>query len=190
MPAYAVRTSWNSTLKNQPFVLGASGYYSRQNWGFDWNVDGWMAAADWNVPLNSRFALSGEIYRGKSIGGLGGAIGQSVLFSGNPTNPTSDFRAVNASGGWSQIKFSASPKLDIDAAFGVDDPFSRDIHAFANPIGYYPTVLAANRSAMANFIYRPRSDLLLSAEYRHLNTAEAGVNNSAEQLNLVMGVLF
>ena len=190
LPAYAVRTSWNSTLKNQPFVLGASGYYSRQNWGFDWNVDGWMAAADWSVPLTSRVALSGEIYRGKSIGGLGGAIGQSVLFSGNPTNPASDFRAVNASGGWSQIKFSATSKLDIDAAFGVDNPFSRDIHAFANPIGYYPTVLAANRSAMANFIYRPRSDLLFSAEYRHLNTAEVGVNNSAEQLNLVMGVLF
>jgi hypothetical protein len=40
-------------------------------------------------------------------------------------------------------------------------------------------------------IYRPRSDLLFSAEYRHLTTSmlDAG-SNSAGHLNLMMGVLF
>jgi len=189
-PAYAARIGWNKERNGRPTSFAASGYYSRQNWGFDWNVDGWAAAADWRFPLAPRVELSGEFYRGRAVGGLGGGIGQSILFSGNPLDPTSDFRAVNSAGGWSQIKFSATPRLEFNGAFGVDDPFSADIHWFASPVGYYPAVLAANRSAMMNFIYRPRSDLLFSAEYRHLRTSEIGALNSADQVNLIMGVLF
>jgi hypothetical protein len=190
LPAYAFRTAWNGNLNGRPLTLGASAYYSRQNWGFDWDVDGWAAAADWRIPLASRVELSGEFYRGRAVGGIGGGIGQSVLFSGNPFDPTTDFRALNSAGGWSQLKFLANPKLEFNGAIGIDNPFSADIHAFASPVGYYPTVLAANRSAMANFIYRPRSDLLFSGEYRHLKTSEIlGINN-ADQVNLMMGVLF
>ena len=189
-PAYAARIGWSKDLNGRPMSFGTSGYYSRQNWGFDWNADGWAAAADWRVPIASRVELSGEFYRGRAVGGLGGGIGQSVLFSGNPLDPASDFRAVNSAGGWSQLKFSATPRLEFNWAFGVDDPFSADIHWFASPVGYYPAVLAANRSAMMNFIYRPRSDLLFSAEYRHLRTSEIGLLNTADQINLIMGVLF
>jgi regulator of replication initiation timing len=190
LPAYAVRTAWNASLNGRPFTLGASGYYSRQNWGFDWNVDGWAAAADWRIPIASRLEVSGEFYRGRAVGGISGGIGQSVLFSGNPYSSATDFRAVNSAGGWSQLKFSANPKLEFNGAVGIDDPFSRDIHFFASPVGYYPSVLAANRSAMANFIYRPRSALLFSGEYRHLRTTEAVGINNADQVNLMMGVLF
>jgi len=42
-----------------------------------------------------------------------------------------------------------------------------------------------------NFIYRPRSDLLFSAEYRHLRTFLINSNsNAAEQVNMMMGILF
>jgi hypothetical protein len=51
-------------------------------------------------------------------------------------------------------------------------------------------VLAVNRSAMANFIYRPRSDLLFSGEYRHLRTSDLFSYYSADQINVMMGVLF
>lgn len=190
LPAFAVRTAWNASLNGKPLTLGASGYYSRQNWGFDWNVDGWAAAADWRIPIASRLELSGEFYRGRAVGGIGGGIGQSVLFGGNPLDPTSGFRPLNSAGGWSQLKFLANPKLEFNGALGLDSPFSADIHAFASPVSYYPAVLAANRGALANFIYRPRSDLLFSGEYRHLRTSEIGIINSADQVNLMMGVLF
>ena len=189
-PAYATRIGWNGDLNGRPISFGASGYYSRQNWGFDWNVDGWEAAADWRVPIAPKVEISGEFYRGRAVGGLGGGIGQSILYSGNPLDPASDFRGVNSAGGWSQIKFSATSRLEFNGAFGVDDPYSADVHAFAAPVGYYPAVLTANRSAMMNFIYRPRSDLLFSAEYRHLRTSEIGALNTADQINLIMGVLF
>jgi hypothetical protein len=190
LPAYAVRTAWNRSLYGRPLILGASGYYSRQNWGLNWNVDGWAAAADWRLPLTQQFELSGEFYRGRAVGGLSGGIGQSVLFSSNPYTSLAQFRPVNSAGGWSQLKFMATPRLEVNGAIGIDNPFSRDIHAFATPLGYYPNVLAANRSAMANFIYRPRSDLLFSGEYRHLRTSEITRLNNADQVNLMMGVLF
>jgi hypothetical protein len=124
------------------------------------------------------------------VGGVGGGIGQSVLFSGNPADPASDFRPLNSTGGWSQLKFAPASRLEFNGAFGIDNPFARDIHAYPSPVSVYPHVLAANRGELVNFIYRPRSDLLFSAEYRHLRTAQIGALNMADQVNLIMGVLF
>jgi len=189
-PSYAFRTAWSRTLHGRPFSVGGSGYYSRQHWGFSWDVDGWAATTDWRVPITSKIELSGEVYRGKAVGGLGGGIGQSILFSGTPANPYSTFRPVNSAGGWSQVKFSATPRLEFNGVFGMDNPFARDTLAFASPVGIYQSVLTNNKSEMMNFIYRPRSDLLFSGEYRHLRTSEVGAFYAADQINLMMGVLF
>ncbi|MCU1269277.1 MAG: hypothetical protein JWN74_571 [Acidobacteriaceae bacterium] len=188
-PAYAARTAWTRSMNGRPLTLGASGYYSRQNWGSGWTVDGWAVVGDWRVPIYSKLEFSGEFYRGKAVGGLGGGIGQSVLFSGIP-NSFPDFRPLNSAGGWSQLKFTASSRLEFNGAFGADNPFASDIHALSLPVGVYPSVLTANRSELLNFIYRPRSDLLLSGEYRHLRTSQIGNYYSADQVNLMMGVLF
>jgi regulator of replication initiation timing len=189
-PAYALRTGWNSTMGGNPVGFGVSGYYSPQNWGFDWDVKGWAVATDWRVPIARQLELSGELYRGNAVGGLGGGIGQSVIFSGNPSGPNSDFLALRSAGGWSQLKFIATPRLEFNGVFGIDNPFSSDIHAYPSPIGPYGYVLAANRSQMVNVIFRPRSDLLLSGEYRHLHTAQLLGVNTADQVNVMMGVLF
>lgn len=190
LPAYAARTSWTKIMDGKPLTLGASGYYSRQNWGQGWIADGWAAVGDWRIPLSSHFEFSGEAYRGRAVGGLGGGIGQSVLISANPTTYAPDFLRLNSVGGWSQLKFSATTRLEFNGAVGLDNPFSRDLHAIPSPGGVYPNVLAANRSAMLNFIYRPRSDLLFSGEYRHLRTSELVNYYSADQINVMMGVLF
>jgi regulator of replication initiation timing len=190
LPAYAARTAWMKDIKGKPLTLGASGYYSRQNWGSGWMVDGWAAVGDWSVPVSSRFEFSGEAYRGRAVGGIGGGIGQSVLISANPNNFASDFLPLNSVGGWSQLKFLATSRLEFNGAIGIDNPFAADLRAVPLPAGVYPTALAANRSAMANFIYRPRSDLLFSGEYRHLRTSELVNYYSADQVNVMMGVLF
>lgn len=190
LPAYAARTAWTKDINGKPLTLGASGYYSRQNWGQGWIADGWAAVGDWKLPLSSRFEFSGEAYRGRAVGGLGGGIGQSVLISANPNNFAPDFLPLNSVGGWSQLKFSLTSRLEFNGAFGIDNPFANDFRAIPSPAGVYPSVLVANRSAMANFIYRPRSDLLFSGEYRHLRTSELANYYSADQVNVMMGVLF
>jgi regulator of replication initiation timing len=189
-PAYAARSAWTKILNGKPLTLGASGYYSRQNWGNGWTVDGWAGMTDWLLPLSDRFELSGEFYRGRAIGGLGGGIGQSILFPASPANAYPSFLPLNSAGGWSQLKFSATSRLEFNGAFGIDNPFARDIHTFPAPVGIYSTVLAANRSEMMNFIYRPRSDLLFSGEYRYLRTTQIGKIYGADHVNLMMGVLF
>ena len=189
-PAYAARMAWTRNVNSKPFIVGASGYYSPQNWGPGWTTDGWAAIGDWRIPIYSKLEFSGEFYRGKAVGGLGGGIGQSVLFGSNPLSPALGFRPLNSAGGWSQLKFSATSRLEFNGAFGADSPFASDIHALSSPVGIYPSVLTANRSRMLNFIYRPRSDLLLSAEYRHLRTLQIGRYDTADHLNLMMGVLF
>ena len=189
-PAYALRTGWAGTLGGRPAGIGVIGYYSPQQWGTGWNVNGWAIGTDWRVPIARRVELSGEIYRGKAVGGIGGGIGQSVIFGGTPTDPYFFFRPLNSVGGWSQLKFVATPRLEFNGAFGFDNPFAADVHAFESPIGPYGIVLAANRSGMGNVIFRPRSDLLLSAEYRHLRTSQLIGFNTADQVNVMMGVLF
>jgi hypothetical protein len=56
---------------------------------------------------------------------------------------------------------------------------------------YYEPSIGRNRSSMFNFIYRPRSDVSLSIEYRRLRTFMIhGNSETADHLNMSMGVLF
>jgi len=185
-PAYAARTSWTASIFGQPLTLGAAGYYSPQNWGFSRHVNGWAGMTDWKIPIGSRVELSGEFYRGRAIGGIGGGVGRSVYFNGDPANPTSQVDGLDAVGGWSQLKFKATNKLEFNAAFGLDNPTASEARMAFSTQPY----AEQNRSSITNFIYRPRSNLLFSAEYRHLHTAQNYSEDTAEQINLMMGVLF
>lgn len=190
-PAYGVRLAWNRKLFGQPLSIGTAGYYSRQNWGFSRNVDGWAGMMDWDVPLSSRFSLSGEFYRGRAIGGLGGGIGRSTLYSGSIFDPTTRIIGLNSVGGWSQLKLRATSKLEFNGALGLDNPYAADVRAFPVAVSYFEPTLVQNRSAFVNFVYRPRSNLLFSSEYRRMQTyiIDNG-NQSANQMNLMMGIFF
>jgi hypothetical protein len=155
-------------------------------------VDGWAGTTDWTVPLSNRWELSGEFYRGRALGGLGGGIGRSVLFSGPITDPATQVKGLNATGGWAQLKFRQTEKFEWNGAFGEDNALARDLRFFpAAQQGYFDPSLARNRSSFLNFIYRPRSDLLFSAEYRRLRTFSIlGNSDAAGQVNLSIGVLF
>ncbi|HKW33917.1 MAG TPA: hypothetical protein VJN92_12990 [Candidatus Acidoferrum sp.] len=191
-PGYASRIAWSHRAFGHDFCLGIGGYYSRQDWGFHRIVDGWAGTTDWTVPLSKRWELSGEFYRGRALGGLGGGIGRSALFSGPITDSATQVRGLNATGGWAQLKFRQTERLEWNGAFGEDNAFARDLRFFpAAQQSYFDPSLARNRSSFLNFIYRPRSDLLFSAEYRRLHTFSIlGNSDRADQVNLGIGVLF
>src|SRR5258708_31910880 len=81
-PEYATRVSWSHRDFGQNLTVGLAGYYGRQNWGFNRIVDGWAGTTDVTLPLGKLFEFTGEFYRGRAVGGLGGGIGQSVLTTG------------------------------------------------------------------------------------------------------------
>lgn len=190
-PAYASRLALRHRIGDRTLALGTGGYYGRQNWGLGRTVDAWAATADWSLPLPWRLSLTGEFYRGRGIGGLGGGTGRSALFSGSLNNPLTTVLGLNTTGGWSQLKFKATEKLEFNGAFGEDAPSTPDLRRFSQGSTYAYTSAARNQSGFVNFIYRARSNLLFSAEYRRFWTWQVnGDKAKADQVNLGFGVLF
>ena len=192
-PAYAARVAWTHGPSDRSLAVGVGGYYERQNWGFDRIVDAWAGTADWRLPLGRWFSLTGEFYRGRAIGGLGAADGRSVLFSGDPTVPQTLVQGLNTTGGWAQLKFTPTQRVEFNAAFGEDLPSSADLTRFAQPLTntYLDVGIGRNESAFINSIYHLRSNFLLSAEYRRIRTAEINASPStANHVSLGAAVLF
>lgn len=190
-PAYAFRAAWSRPLKEHPLSFGAAGYYGRQNWTWNRNVDAWAGMADWQVPIAPRLTLSGEFYRGRGIGGLGAAVGTSVVYGANPMYATSPLRGVDTAGGWAQLKLQLTPKVELNGVLSQDDAFTGNIRGFATDQNNFGEVIGRNRGALGNIVFRPRSDLVLSAELKRLRTFPVySSSTSLNQVNLSMGILF
>ena len=190
-PGFAGRIAWSHSAFGQNIVAGLGAYYGRQNWGFNRNVNGWAGSADLTMPFGRFVEFTGQFYRGKAVGGLGGGIGQSVLWNGQLNDPDTEVYGLNSMGGWVQLKLKPALKFEINGAFGDDSPFASELRRFSeNPI-YFNSLLSKNQTALANFVYRPRSDVILSLEYKHLKTFILDSNSSsANTINLIIGYIF
>ncbi|MGC2638479.1 MAG: hypothetical protein WA294_14950 [Acidobacteriaceae bacterium] len=187
-PGYEARLSENLPWGGRDFVLGASGYYSREAFGYGAHGDAWAGTADWQLPVTKAVELSGEFYRGRSIGGLGGGTFKNyVSYDGGAY-----YKPLDAEGGWGQVKFILSPELEANLAMGQDNGFEgelRDSDPATGPSGYLN--LARNQTALANVIYRPHAWLLFSAEYRQIRSWPiAGDANRDHIVGLAAGYLF
>lgn len=190
-PAYASRIAWTSANEQRPVSVGVGGYYSRQSWGAGRMVDAWAVTTDASIPISHLFSISGEFFRGRAIGGLGGGLGETVLYYGPTASSTTAVEGLDAMGGWAQLKLRASSRLDFNVAAGQDNPFVSQFRSAALAGGAYYGGTVRNRSVLTNFIYRPRSDLLLSMEYRRIQSYKLVTpTRDAGQINLMMGVLF
>lgn len=190
-PAYAIRTAWSRPLFGHPLTFGTAGYFGRQNWAWGRYVDAWAGMTDWQIPILRRLTLSGEFYRGRAVGGLGAAIGQTIVYGANPGYSSTSIRGLDSAGGWSQLKFQLTPKLELNGAFAEDNAFAGNIRGFATDVNNFGPILGRNHGALGNLVYRPRSDLLLSAEFRRLHTFPIFDSSTVtNQINLAMGILF
>ncbi|HET7108730.1 MAG TPA: hypothetical protein VFI38_18085 [Candidatus Acidoferrum sp.] len=190
-PGYAARMSWTQDIHGENLTLGAGGYYGRQDWGFGRTVDGWAGTVDAKLPLGRKLELTAAFFRGRGIGGLGGGIGQSALWNTPLPDPSTQVYGLNSLGGWSQLKFKATSKLQFNGAFGLDNPYAQELRDHGGNTNYYPLPLSKNESGFVNFIYQPRSDIVFSMEYRRIKTftLDAGAN-TANIGNFSVGYLF
>lgn len=170
---------------------GIGGYYSRQAYSSA-NNDAWAVTADWRVPIAHRFELSGEGFRGRSLGGLGGGVYKDVIFGTDPISGSIVWRGLNDIGGWTQFKSRFGQSLETNAAIGQDNGFSRDFHAVVLPANASQAALRArNRMVVGNLIYRPKTYLIFSPEYRRIWTWPIfGKGNTADVFTLSVGYQF
>lgn len=186
-PAQAARVAWQQT-GDRAAVIGAGAYHSSQNWGYDRRVDGWVATGDWHLPIGAHAVMSGEIYRGRAIAGLGGGAAPSVLFSGMSAYPASVVMPLSSRGGWAQFNVTPTPRLDVNFAYGLDRAFRPGISALAGANG---AIVTENASGFVNAVYRARSNVVFSLEVRHLWTTRLDSSvQRATHISFISGIIF
>ncbi len=191
-PAYAARLALSERVFGQQLIAGLGGYYGRQNWEGR-TIGGWIGSADLTLPLGNRFEFSGDFYRGRAVGGFGGAIGQTIFFKNGLNNAALSPAGLDSMGGWIQLKYKATNKFQVDAALGDDNPFASELRLTrANNIPSSEFVPSRNLSPFFNFIYQPRSAIVFSGEYRYLKTSglDSHIPNTANLLNFAIGYIF
>jgi hypothetical protein len=109
-----------------------------------------------------------------------------------PVGPYTAVHPLRSTGGWAQLKFTPATRVEINAAFGQDENYGKDLRFF--PFSFdangFPA-MQKNRTDLVNFIYKPSSILLFAVEYRHLFTLPAGFTGAkGDQVNLAAGVHF
>jgi uncharacterized coiled-coil protein SlyX len=187
-PAYETRISY-AAVGERGLQLGVGGYYSRQAYpgyaGYSGteNLDSWASTADWRLPIAHRFEISGEGYRGRSIGGLGGGVYKDAVTGTDPVSGESVLHPLNAIGGWTQLKTRFSSSLETNLSIGQDDGFASDFHAVVlSPTASAVQLRARNRMVVGNLIFRPKTYIILSPEYRRVWTWP--INGPAGILNV------
>ena len=188
-PASEARAAWHGgRQRNQ--TIGVGGYWSPHSYPGIGVIDAWAGTLDWKASLPARLQLTGEIYRGAALGGLSaGAFKDSVLlYSSSPVEPLAGLRDA---GGWSQLKFKPSERLEWNLAFGLDNADTTQLRnadlEYADPY----TQLARNQTGLANIIFRPTSSIILSGEYRRIRSWPIdGPGDRASRFGLAAGYVF
>jgi hypothetical protein len=166
-PGYEAHFGPSWSWGQRTFSLGAGGYYSRQTYRASRHIDAWAATADWDISPLPAIGLSGQIYRGRAIGGLGGGAFKDYVYDLG----TSAFSGLNAEGGWAQVKVKLSSTLEANVAAGQDNALASDLRGseYSGEQDSYMD-LARNQNIYGNLVYRPRSYLVFSTEYRQLRS--------------------
>jgi hypothetical protein len=146
--------------------FGVGGYFAPHKAPAGYRADAWAGTLDYRIPLPARLQWSGSVYRGQGIGGLGGGVYKDYLYrlEGDQTYLT----WLDDVGGWSQLKQQVNERLEWNAAFGIDNGFSKELRPYVTGNSSSYLALARNRTFTANVIYSPSTYLLFSLEYRKI----------------------
>lgn len=160
-----------SKLNENGNHFGAGGYFASHHTALGHDFDSWAATLDERVSLPAHLQLDGSFYRGLALGGLGGGAFKDFVYRADTDSSGYYFRALDDIGGWAQLKEKLTERLELNAAFGVDQVFAGELRSYAVPGAPMYQNLARNRTYTGNVIYSPSAYLLFSLEYRHLDSS-------------------
>ena len=169
-PAVEGRLALLKSDEHRGFALGLGGYFAPHKTAGGLRFDAWAATADLRWALPARLELTGNVYRGQALGGLGAGGYKDYLFRVTATGGQAV--GLDDVGGWFQIKERWSQRLESNAAFGVDNAFAGQLRSFSSlPEDPAYQQLARNRAFFTNMLYSPSAYVSFSAEYRRLMTS-------------------
>ncbi len=193
-PTYATRISASTKSEDRPATIGFAAVYSPQRFVGGYDVSGWAGTMDWRFPLIRRTELSGEFFTGRGLDGFGGLPlsplqPTDALYYASVTAP--QLASIGVIGGWTQFKYRLDSRNEFNVAAGTGGRNSAGLRNAALTDSFLLSVPARNQMLFANYIFKPRSDLIFSVEYRRLRTYDVnGPSDSAGQLGLAVGFLF
>jgi hypothetical protein len=192
------RSRWPGTEERIAFLhgdpgtgleIGAGGYFSPHRTGNGDQYDAWAGTMDLRLPLSRIFELTANAYRGASLAGLGG--GGYTNYYYYYEGATELARALDDVGGWTQLTAKAGQWVEMNAGFGTDNPFAKEIHQAMYSSSSTYLGLARNRSVYSNVIFSPSAYLLFSLEYRRLWTdLSSGPTDYSDVIGIAAGYKF
>jgi hypothetical protein len=193
------RSRWPGTEMRVAFLngesgtgaeVGVGGYFSPHKNGNGNRFDAWAGTMDARLPLARYFEITANAYRGQALAGLGGDGYVNYYYESDGSAEVAT--ALDDVGGWAQLKAKAGQRVEMNAGFGTDNPFAKEVQEAASNStpSPYPG-LARNRSFFSNVIFSPSAYLLFSLEYRRLWTNySAGPTNWSDVIGIGAGYKF
>jgi hypothetical protein len=182
-PGSELRAAWH---RGPGATIGLGGYWSPHSYKASGAIDAWAGTVDWKAMLPAGWQLSGEVYRGSSLGGL-----SAGAFKDNVQVSATTIAGLRDAGGWTQLKFKPLDRLEFNLAFGLDNADTRQLRSAEIDDSDPYSQLARNQTAFGNVIFRPTSTLFLSTEYRRIRSWEiTGPAVQASRFGLAAGYEF
>jgi hypothetical protein len=171
--------------------LGVSGLIAPHRI-FNYKFNTWAGTLDYRIPFTAHAELSGSLYHGEGLGGLGGGAYKDYVVRPDPDNPGSFYyRTLDSTGGWVQLKGRVDEHLEFNGAFGTDQVSAGQLRPYAGVLNSIYLNLARNRTYVANAIYSPTAYLLFSLEYRHLQSSPVnGATSQGDVIGIATGYRF
>jgi hypothetical protein len=195
-PTVALRLSLNGRNEARPLSLGVSGVYFPQRYSWDGvNLTGWGSVADWRMGLIPHVEVTGEMFVGKGLDAFGGVAGpilaQSDYSNYYQSGAPDALAGITMFGGWSQLKLKINERNEFNVGLGTGGWKAEDLRYMSAYYTLLTTASPRNDTLFVNYVFRPRSDLLFSPEFRRFRTYQLTSSPAfADQVGIAAGFLF
>lgn len=158
------------TYQQGKILLGFSGFYGQEELAMNGpasarTYDAWALILGGTVPLyRDQLSLRGSLWTGSNVDSAWGGIGQGINLVQS--------RTIDATGGWVQVNWAPSSKLEFNIGLSRDDP--RDSHLEANQRTF-------NESALLNTFYHFNPNLTVGLEWLYLRTGYKASTTAGSQ---------
>src|SRR5262245_5130389 len=150
--------------QRRPFELGVSGHIGKRQGTrlgvliTDRRFTSWSGDIDLSFKIGRKLRFNAEFFAGSVLGDYAGGVFQTF----NPVRLV----AIRAAGAWAQLTYDISDKWQVNAAYGRDDPFNRDLALGQRSF---------NESGFANFYYKITPRLWVATEFSRWRTNWVGL---------------